>query len=87
MTALAPPRLPVVVSVSDVGDVLDGLELDGDEIGTLAEIGFQFSEPADQMNGPSFLMVAVLGWLRVRRTTHPGISWEDFQSSVTISMT
>jgi len=90
MTDLAPPLTPILVAVTSVGDVLDGLELDVDEASTLDSLGIDFARIGEQMSaggGPSLLLVAALGWLQARRATHPGISWEDAEPLIRLSLT
>lgn len=90
MTDLAPPVVPIRVVVSSVGDVLDGLEMDVDEASTIDSLGIDFTNIGNQMSeggGPSLLLVAALGWLQARRTTHPGISWEDAEPLIKLTLT
>lgn len=85
MTSLAPPPAPIRARISTIADVLDDLELDVAEMRTLDELGVDLGEePAP--SGPSLLTVAVLAWLQARRSTHPGISWEDAEPIILVAL-
>jgi hypothetical protein len=89
MIDLAPPLTPILVPVTSAGDVLDGLELDVTEASTLDSLGIDFARIGEQMSaggGPSLLLVAALGWLHARRSTHPGITWEIAEPLIKISL-
>lgn len=86
MTDLAPPRAPIRARVSTVANVLDDLELDVTEMSALDALGLDLAEQA-KASSPSLLTVAALAWLQARRSTHPGISWEDAESLITVALT
>lgn len=81
----APPTPLIQASVTTVGAVLEGLALDSDEVATLLMLDADLR--SDPQSGPSFLTVAVLAWLQARRTTHPGISWEDAEPLIRLALT
>lgn len=74
---------PIRARVSTVGDVLDGLELDVEEMQTLDALHVDLSVPE---SGPAFTTVAALAWLQARRSTHPGISWDEAEPLILIAL-
>lgn len=81
---LAPPSVPILARVSTVGDVLDGLKLDADEVATFITYGINLAAPEPD-GVPSLVTIVALVWLQARRTTHPGISWEDAEPLILLS--